>query len=79
MGVLMIRCPATGVEISTGIETDQTSLDRFPDVVAHSRCPVCGGEHAWRPSQASLNETPAVPSHVAIEPPASRARSRTYF
>jgi hypothetical protein len=32
MGVVTIRCPNTGQDISTGIDTDQASFDRLPDV-----------------------------------------------
>src|SRR2546430_2287795 len=42
LSVLMIRCPNTGRLISTGIETDEHSFGRIPDVLAHTRCPVCG-------------------------------------
>jgi hypothetical protein len=56
MGVVMIRCPNTGRDISTGIDTDQASFDRFPDVLSHSRCPMCGLEHGWWKREAHLVE-----------------------
>jgi hypothetical protein len=46
MGAVMIKCPNTGRDISTGIETDATSFAHVGDVLAHSRCPLCGLEHA---------------------------------
>jgi hypothetical protein len=56
MGVLMIRCPNTGRDISTGIETDAASFSQVGDVLAHSRCPLCGLEHAWWKREAWLSE-----------------------
>jgi hypothetical protein len=56
VGVLLITCPVTGDEFSTGIETDEQSLDLIPDTVARSLCPHCGAEHAWSKSDARLSE-----------------------
>jgi hypothetical protein len=47
MGVLMVRCPETGGEVSTGIEIDQESFARLPDKLASWKCPLCGREHPW--------------------------------
>ncbi len=41
----MVRCPSTGREISTGIETD--GIDRLPKVGTRMWCPLCGEEHFW--------------------------------
>jgi len=54
--MLLITCPVTGKEFSTGIETDTQSLDLIPDTVAHSRCPHCGDEHSWSKVDARLCE-----------------------
>jgi hypothetical protein len=44
----MLTCPATGLSISTGIETDIYSFLRLPsDVLSHTQCPICGLKHAW--------------------------------
>ena len=49
MPVLMICCPQTGREVSTGIETDPESFQKIPNVLIRTRCPHCGLEHAlWR-------------------------------
>jgi hypothetical protein len=56
VGVLMITCPATGKEFSTGIETDEQSLDLIPDAVAQSVCPHCGDNHHWSKLDARLSE-----------------------
>jgi hypothetical protein len=60
VGVLLITCPVTGKEFSTGIETDEQSLDLIPDTVARSICPHCGDEHAWSKLDARLSEDGSV-------------------
>jgi hypothetical protein len=62
MSVLMIRCPQTGESIFTGIETDQVSINRAPDVPVHTRCPACGREHMWWKRDSWLQEAPTVRS-----------------
>ena len=59
MGVVMIKCPNTGKDISTGIETDASSFAHVGDVLAHSPCPLCGLEHAWWKREAWLTEPSA--------------------
>jgi hypothetical protein len=54
MRKIMIKCPNTGEFISTGIETDLQNFRALPDVLAHSRCPLCGLEHAWWRREALL-------------------------
>ena len=56
VGVLLIKCPVTGREFSTGIETDERSLELIPDTVAQSPCPHCGSDHAWSKFDARLSE-----------------------
>lgn len=60
MGVLMIRCPNTGREVSTGIDIDHGSFARLPDKLAASKCPLCGIEHTWLKCDARfVEEVPA--------------------
>ena len=47
MAMLMIKCPRTRQDISTGILTDTDSYQKIPDTLAYTRCPHCGLEHAW--------------------------------
>jgi hypothetical protein len=54
MPTLMIKRLQTGQPICTGIETDEVSFKKLPDVLAHTRCPVCGLEHAWWAREAWL-------------------------
>ena len=46
ISMLMIRCPRTGQEVWTGIETDPASLQKIPDVLFYTPCPRCGLDHA---------------------------------
>jgi hypothetical protein len=52
MGVLMIHCPWTGREVSTGIETND--VDRLPTVRATTVCSACGRVHEWTKDDAWL-------------------------
>jgi len=47
MGVLKVRCPESGREVSTGIEIDPQSFAALPDKLPVSNCPLCGLDHAW--------------------------------
>jgi endogenous inhibitor of DNA gyrase (YacG/DUF329 family) len=57
MDVLLVKCPVTGKEFSTGIETDSRSLDLIPDTLAQSHCPYCGTRHWWSKREARLGES----------------------
>lgn len=56
MGVIWVRCPATGRRTSTGIEADAKGLADFPDRFRSIRCPACGMHHIWQSGDAWLNE-----------------------
>jgi len=58
MSSLMIRCPATGRPVSTGIETEPVVFSRLPKVAARMLCPACGQEHAWNIGTAWLAGEP---------------------
>jgi hypothetical protein len=64
MGVLIIKCPVTGKDISTGVETDAEGFDRMPNLVSYAHCSDCMTDHAWRPLDAKL---------VEVWPPARRS------
>jgi hypothetical protein len=57
MSILVIRCPQTGQDVPTGIEIDSQSLQKVPDIIAYTRCPHCGIEHAWWPDEAWLTDS----------------------
>ena len=45
MEIIMIRCSATGLDVSTGIE--MADVDQLPSVRATMLCPACGRVHDW--------------------------------
>jgi len=52
MGVLMIHCPSTGRDVSTGIET--LDVEHLPEVKARTVCSACGRVHEWTKHDAWL-------------------------
>ena len=47
MGVLMLTCPSTAREFSTGIMVDEDTLGKLPNTATKARCPHCGRTHTW--------------------------------
>ena len=45
--VVMVRCPTTGRELSTGVEMDAATFEQLPDIHSLIKCPVCGLDHTW--------------------------------
>jgi hypothetical protein len=67
MGIVWIRCPATGGKMPTGIRTGATTLTEFPAQLRYSRCPVCGGRHAWTASDAWISRAgPSTERHATL-------------
>jgi len=56
MGFVMIRCPATGRPISTGIAIDRRSFDATPVFYSQTFCPLCRSEHQWFAKEAWVQE-----------------------
>ena len=52
MGIIMIKCPVTGRDVSTGIET--IGIEDLPAGTAKMVCPACGGAHDWITTNAWL-------------------------
>lgn len=65
MGVLMLTCPATGREFSTGIHVEEDSFRRLPDTITNAQCPHCGALHIWRTREARLADR-IVPSQFGM-------------
>jgi len=53
-GVLVVTCPTTGREFSTGVLVDTESLVQLPYASANSYCPHCSIEHVWWTKDAKL-------------------------
>ena len=61
--VVMVRCPTTGRELSTGVEMDAATFEQLPDIHSLIKCPVCGLDHTWSMREAWLgNPAPSVPA-----------------
>ena len=54
MGILMLKCPKTGLEFSTGIQIERESFGRLPNTVTKAACPNCGEVHGWWTKEARL-------------------------
>jgi hypothetical protein len=52
VGIMMIKCPATGRAVSTGIEV--CSTEALPVVTATMLCAACGRVHHWTKNDAWL-------------------------
>ena len=58
-GAMVLTCPVTGKEYSTGINVDKSSFEMLPNPVTRSRCPHCGHKHAWHIKDAKwVQNTP---------------------
>ena len=61
--LVMVRCPATGRELSTGVEMDAATFERLPDIRSRMRCPACSRDHDWSTRDAWLgNPAPSTPA-----------------
>jgi hypothetical protein len=67
MGVVMIRCPRTGHEISTGIEMARSDFQRAPVFFAHAHCPICRIEHEWFAKDAWVCEGSRPPLAALVD------------
>ena len=47
MGELVIRCPETGRQISTGYQADAASFRQMPVFYGITYCPICRTDHQW--------------------------------
>jgi hypothetical protein len=52
MGCVMILCPVTGKPVSTGIDTELSTLEQAHPFVSRLACSACGQEHRWSRSDA---------------------------
>jgi hypothetical protein len=66
MGIMMLRCPMTDRNFSTGINADRDSFRLISDAMIVARCPYCARDHAWRPNDAWLAES--IPSSECPAP-----------
>jgi hypothetical protein len=74
MPTILIDCPKTNREFSTGIIIDKASFDVLRNVPGFARCPHCGQEHEWSKRDARLAEN--VPPAEWIENQKVPARAK---
>jgi len=58
MGTVMIKCPDTGHDISTGMMADRSSFSATPVFFARVLCPICNTQHEWFAREAWVCEAP---------------------
>ncbi len=56
MGLIMIRCPATGRAISTGMKASRFSFSRSPVFFGRTFCTICRRDHEWFAKDAWVRE-----------------------
>ena len=59
MGTVVIRCPATGITLPTGIRADRLKFACSPVFFADTYCPACETEHRWFAREAWVEEPDA--------------------
>ncbi len=65
MGTVMVKCPETGHDISTGIVADRASFNATPVFFARVYCPLCRAEHEWFAKHAWVcNSEPLSPPQM---------------
>jgi hypothetical protein len=57
MGVLLISCPRTAKEFSTGIQLDEVTFRMLTNASSTAYCPYCRQEHRWTPREAKFVES----------------------
>ncbi|MGE9007642.1 hypothetical protein ACO2JO_03600 [Leptospira interrogans] len=56
MGIIMIKCPQTGREISTGIKADREKFRSSVVFFSRSFCSLCKSNHEWFAREAWVYE-----------------------
>src|SRR5258707_6988568 len=60
MGIIMVKCPDTGRDISTGIVADRASFNATPVFFARVYCPLCRTEHEWFAKEAWVCDSDSI-------------------
>lgn len=59
MPMLLVKCPATGHDLKTGIEMDKAAFKAADLSPAPVRCPYCEKDHTWYKSDLFFQSTKA--------------------
>jgi hypothetical protein len=62
---ILVRCPQTGIAVSTGLKAEWVVVASLPLTIP-LRCPSCGGTHHWKPSEAWIGAPPHQDSNQFI-------------
>jgi hypothetical protein len=54
MGVVLIKCPVTGREFSTGLQISANDAPTLPDALSQARCPHCRRKSQVAPKRGAL-------------------------
>ena len=73
MPVVVVRCPSTKRDISTGIEIEPEIFARLPHVLSKTCCPACGAIHIWWPRIARLADSDPPVEDPVQERPANQS------
>jgi hypothetical protein len=65
MGSIMIKCPATGTPLSTGLTAERASFGRTPVFFSRTFCPYCRETHEWFAAEAWVQEVGPQDGRVA--------------
>ena len=52
---ILVRCPKTGQEVSTGLKTEWVMFETLPGIQVPLTCPACGETHNRRPKDAWIS------------------------
>jgi hypothetical protein len=55
MADILVLCPKTGREVSTGLKTEWVMFETLPGIQMPLTCPACDGTHNWRPKDAWIS------------------------
>ena len=67
MGMLMIRCPRTGLTISTGWSVEVAAFRSSPVFFSRTYCSHCCTAHEWFAKDAWICDDPGAESEPACE------------
>ena len=58
MADIVIKCPATGETVATGLTMEADEFDRTDDIGMHTfQCPACDEAHTWNKRDAYLRNS----------------------
>ena len=67
MAHILVRCPKTGQEVSTGLKTEWVMFETLPGIQMPLTCPACGETHNWRPKNAWISNHNGAVETITLE------------